>query len=130
MKSLSFTISTTFPAKPAEIFDALTNPKKIAQWSGKGFVSPKVFGKFSMFDGWVTGIVLDYKPGKTLSVTWRPNEWLKDWKDSEVRFAFTATKGGTKMTLIHSKLPNATELHETKLGWFEYVFEPLKAFLQ
>lgn len=129
MQKISFSVSSIFAATCEEVFDALTNPKKLIQWQGKGFISHEIGGEISLFDGWVKGMVLDFKPGESFAYTWRPEEWLKDWEDSEVRFTFSPLKKGTKVTVTHSKLPNATEAKEHKLGWSEYVFEPLKEYL-
>ena len=43
MKTSSFKLSVTIPAKPDEVYAALTDSKRIAQWCGqKGTVSSKV----------------------------------------------------------------------------------------
>ncbi|MEK7570287.1 MAG: SRPBCC domain-containing protein [Patescibacteria group bacterium] len=125
----SFTLTHTFQATPAEVFEALTSSKALAEWSGEGSVSKKVGGAFNMFDGWVEGKVLAYKPGKELAYTWKTTEWPKEWEPSEVRYIFTATKTGTKVTLTHTNLPNVKEAKDHKSGWAEHVFEPLAAFL-
>lgn len=126
---LRFTLTHTFRAKPAAVFDALTNAKALAEWSGEGNVSKKVGGAFNMFDGWVEGKVLAYKPGKELAYTWKTTEWPKEWNPSEVRYIFSSTKTGTKVTLTHSNLPNAKEAKDHKTGWMEHVFVPLETFL-
>ncbi|MEK7631662.1 MAG: SRPBCC domain-containing protein [Patescibacteria group bacterium] len=129
MKKYSFTLIRTFNASPKDVFDALTNSKALAEWSGEGSVSKKVGGLFTMFDGWVEGKVLTYKPGKELAYTWKTSEWPEAWATSEVRYAFTAVKNTTKITLIHSNLPNAKEAKDHKTGWVEHVFEPLEKYL-
>ncbi|MFA6042415.1 MAG: SRPBCC domain-containing protein [Patescibacteria group bacterium] len=123
-----FTLTATFNASPAEVFDALTDSRKLAAWSGEGIVQPKVGGRFAMFDGWVSGKVLAYKPGKELGYTWKTTEWAEAWEPSEVRYTFAKTKTGTKVTLTHANLPNAKEAREHKVGWSEHVFEPLAEY--
>ena len=125
----NFTLTHTFRASPKAVFDALTNSKALSEWSGEGLVSKKVGGSFNMFDGWVEGKVLAYKPGKELAYTWKTTEWPKEWAASEVRYIFTKTKIGTKVTLTHFNLPNTKEAREHKAGWIEHVFEPLEKFL-
>jgi uncharacterized protein YndB with AHSA1/START domain len=129
MSKLSFTLTTNFHASPAEVFNALTNNVRLSQWSGEGIVEPKIGGRFSMFDGWVNGKVLAYKPGKEIGYTWKTTEWPEKWEPSEVRYTFTKTKTGTKITLTHSKLPNAKEAKDHKSGWVEHVFGPLENYL-
>lgn len=129
MQKLSFTLTHTFRATPVQVFDALINSKALTEWSGEGSVSKKVGGAFTMFDGWVEGKVLAYKPCKELAYTWKTTEWPKEWEASEVRYIFAPTKTGTKVTLTHTNLPNAKEAKNHKTGWTEHVFEPLEKFL-
>lgn len=111
------------------VFAALTNSKALAEWSGEGYVAKKVGGAFNMFDGWVEGTVLGYKPGKELAYTWKTTEWPKAWVPSEVHYTFHPNKTGTTLTLTHTKLPNRKETNDHRAGWVEHVFVPLETFL-
>lgn len=123
-------IVMTIPAPPRKVFAALTEAKTIRLWSEQGGkIQPKVGGKFEMFDGWVKGTVLEYKPGKALAYTWHPGDWDGTVK-STVRYTFTATKSGTKVTLTHSGFPNEHERKNHYYGWYEFVFEPLKSYFR
>ena len=128
MKTASIKLSITVPAKPGEVFAALTEPRRIAAWSGqKGKVAAKVAGTFELFDGWVKGTVLEFKPGKRLAHTWLPGDWPADAEESVVRYTLTPSGEGTKIVLEHSDFPNATEKKNHKSGWKEFVLDPLKA---
>ena len=117
------------PAKPAEVFAALTDSKQIATWCGqKGSVSTKVGGKFEMFDGWVKGKVLESKPGKSLTHTWNPSDWPVVEQESLVKYTFTPSGKGTKVVLEHSNFPNEKEKNNTRSGWKEFVFDPLRSY--
>ena len=130
MKAKSFTISASFPFSAETVFTALTNARQIAVWSGQnGKVQPTIGGKMELFDGWVKGIVLAYELGKRLSFTWKPSEWAKEKQASIVTCHFIPTKTGTKLTLKHSGFPNDSELQSHKVGWTEFVFDPLKMYL-
>jgi len=126
---LAFTLTHTFLATPAQVFDALTDSQALAEWSGEGNVAKKVGGEFTMFDGWVSGKVLAYTPGKELAYTWKTTEWPEEWAPSEVWYELKKIKKGTKVTLWHCNLPNAKEAKDHKAGWVEHVFEPLDKFL-
>lgn len=121
-------IAVTVPAPPREVFAALTDAKTIRLWSEqRGSVQPRVGGKVELFDGWVKGKVLEYKPGKALAYTWQPGDWDGAVK-STVRYTFSATRSGTKITLTHSGFPNEHERKNHYSGWYEYVFGPLKTY--
>jgi uncharacterized protein YndB with AHSA1/START domain len=127
MRTLRLRLAATIAAKPDVVFAALTDAKAIGLWSGqKGKVATKVGGAFEMFDGWVKGRVLEFKPGKTLSYTWHTEDWTADTQDSIVRYTFTPVKAGTKIILEHTRFPNEDEMKSHKSGWKENVFDPLK----
>jgi uncharacterized protein YndB with AHSA1/START domain len=128
MKRRSIRITVTVPATPREVFAALTDGTSISQWSEqKGRVEPRVGGKFEMFDGWVKGKVLIYKPGKQLAYTWQPSDWDGTVK-SIVQFRFAPTKSGTRITVTHTGFPSERERKNHHAGWLQYVFDPLKDY--
>ena len=127
MKPRSIKLFVSITAKPEDVFVALTDAKKIARWSGqKGKVAPKVGGKFEMFDGWVKGTVLEFKPGKLLAYTWVPDDWPEGAEESVVKYTLVPVKGGTKVVLEHSHFPNEDQKKSHTGGWKEFVFDPLK----
>jgi uncharacterized protein YndB with AHSA1/START domain len=130
-KSRSFSMSVTINARPGEVFDALTEPRKISKWAGqKGRVDSTIGGKFELFDGWVKGKVLAYQPGKVLAYTWHPTDWSDEWEPSIVKYKFSSTKTGTKIVLNHSGFPNDSEKKSHRSGWTEHVFDPLKKLFE
>ncbi len=127
--SRPISMSVTIKAKPAQVFDALTDSEMISKWSGqKGTVESKIGGKFEMFDGWVQGKVLAFQTGKTLSYTWHTADWDEKTMPSIVKYTFSKTKTGTKLSLKHSGLPDEKSRKEHHGGWTEHVFNPLKQF--
>lgn len=131
MKSISIKLSLTLPASPDTVFTTLTQSHHIRRWSQQsGRVEPVNNGKFNLFDGWVNGTVLVYKPAKRLSYTWKPSEWEKDILPSVVVYTFKSVKKGTRITLTHKGFPSERKAQSHKNGWKEFVFEPLKAYLE
>jgi uncharacterized protein YndB with AHSA1/START domain len=128
MKSSSFKLTATIAANPKKVFAALTDPKQIAQWSSqKGKVASKAGGRFEMFDGWVKGTVVEFKPGKSLAYSWLPGDWPEGAEESLVRYTFSPVKSGTKVVLEHSNFPNESQKKSHKSGWKDFVFDPIKA---
>jgi uncharacterized protein YndB with AHSA1/START domain len=130
MKSLKIKVVLTVKAPCNDVFDAITNSKKIVAWSGqKAKVQLSICGKFEMFDGWVKGVVLSFIPNTLLVFTWKPSDWSDDALPSIVTFNFSEVKGITRITLTHTGFPNPHEAQSHKDGWVQFVFEPLKLYL-
>lgn len=126
-----FSIKTSFIiyATPEKVFEALTDTGIIAAWSGEmGIVDSKPGGKFELFDGWVNGEVLSYKPGKELSYTWKASEWSNNTPASIVKYTLRQHAAGTEVLLEHTQLPSAEEADKHNDGWIDYVFEPLNDY--
>ncbi|MEP7263525.1 MAG: SRPBCC domain-containing protein [Bacteroidota bacterium] len=116
-------------ASPEKVFEALTDTGIIAAWGGGiGVVENKPGGKFELFDGWASGEVLVYKPGKELSYTWRPSEWDKKTPSSTASFLFKTHAAGTEIILNHTQFPSVQEATKHKDGWIDFVFEPLNEY--
>jgi uncharacterized protein YndB with AHSA1/START domain len=119
----------TFRASPERVFRAVTNSAEIRRWCGQsGVVSRQLGGRFAMFDEWATGEVLVYDPPSRLVHTWRLEEWPADVPSSEVRWRFTPCASGTRVDLVHLRLPNAREQKSHGKGWLLHYFEPLERF--
>jgi uncharacterized protein YndB with AHSA1/START domain len=74
--------------------------------------------------------VLDFKPGKSLSYSWRPDDFHKEWEDSVVSYQFAPAKEeGTNVKLNHHKLPNNAQAKNHEHGWNDQVFGPINDFL-
>jgi len=126
MKTHSFKLSFSVPAKPEEVFSALTESRKISKWSGqKGSFGNRVGGKYQLFDGYVKGKIRVFKPGKELAHTWEPNDWPEGSGQSIVKYKLTASKRGTKVVLQHVGFPDAKQRADTRGGWKEFVIDPL-----
>lgn len=126
-----FSIKTSFIiyATPDKVFEALTDTGIIAAWSGEiGVVENKAGGKFELFDGWVKGEVITFKPRKELSYTWKASEWSKNTPASIVKYTFKEHAAGTELFLEHTQLPSTEEADKHNSGWIDYVFEPLNDY--
>lgn len=124
-------ITVELPVPPVHVFRALTDPKAIKTWSGApGRVAAKVGGLFRMWDGWNTGRVLARRAPTQLAYTWRKDSWPAETKDSVVRWKLTRVPGGTRVSLVHSKLPSTWEYSDHKAGWPRYFLGPMGRYLK
>src|SRR6185295_20281569 len=106
-KKFSFNLKYIVYASPEKVFEALTKSSIINKWSeSKGKVSEKIGGEFELFDGWVKGEVLVYKPAKKLSYSWKPAEWDKKAPPSIVVYSFNEHSAGTEIILEHTDFPS------------------------
>jgi len=124
-------LTVDIPAPPARVFKALTDSRAIGAWSGApGRVGAKVGGPFRMWDGWNTGRVLARRAPTTLAYTWRKDSWPEDVRDSVVRWKLARTATGTRVTVVHAKLPTMWEYRDHKAGWPRYFLKPMGRYLK
>ncbi len=92
-------------------------------------ISPRVGGKFTVWEGGIDGSNVLLKPGKEIVQLWRCE--MDDWPAghySTLKLAFSSSKGGCKVVLTQSRIP-ASCASEIAQGWHQYYWEPLKAYL-
>jgi activator of HSP90 ATPase len=126
MKS-KFTISTLLPATPEAVFRAWLSGKGHSAMTGSpAKVEPRVGGTFTAWDGYITGKTLELKPYSRIIQAWRTSEFGADDPDSRLELTLESAKGGTKITLTHSEIPEG-QAESYKSGWEEWYFTPMKA---
>ena len=113
---------------PVELYDALLNARKHSAFTGAKATSVAcVGGRFTAWDGYITGRHLELEPGRRIVEEWRTTEWPAGAPPSRVEWKFAAKRGGTEMSLIHSGVP-ASQAASYRQGWIEYYWKPLKAY--
>ena len=133
----------TFKASPHDVYEALLDEKKHSAFTGsKAKIGRKVGGKYSVYDGWITGANIELVQDKKIVQTWIPSdeEWPKK-HESVVTFEFKHIKDGknckdgkdgkdcTELNFIHSEIPDDWVDELTK-GWEEYYWKPMKKMLE
>ena len=131
MKTTTIRQTVHFKARPHDVYDALMDSKKHAQFTGaKARISKEIGGLFEAYDGWIKGRNVELIPDKKIVQAW----WADDDKwpeghESHVTFLFDAFSGGTKLTLIHTDVPDDWK-EDLSQGWKEYYWEPMKEMLE
>ncbi len=119
--------TVTIQATPTEVYTVLMDSKKHSQFTGaKASISKKVGGSFSTYDEYCYGINVELIEGKKIVQTWQANDWKKD-EASKVTFTFAKNGKGTKLTFVHSGVPDS-QVESIKKGWIDFYWTPLKAF--
>ncbi len=117
-------------AKPYEVYDALVDARKHAEFTGaKATGQAKVGAKFTAWDGYITGKHLVLEPGRRLVQEWTTNEWPAGASPSRLEWTFVAKGDGTQVTLVHTDVP-AEQAETYRTGWIDYYWDPLKQFFE
>jgi len=123
-------LSITLPATPKKIYEAWLDGKQHAAFTGggKATASTKVKGKFTAWDGYISGVNIDLKEGKKIVQAWRSTEFPEGALDSILEISLVPKAGGkTALTLVHSNIP-AGQAESYKKGWKDFYFTPMKAY--
>ena len=90
-------------------------------------VDGKIGGKFTAWDGYIFGSTLALELDSQIVQAWRTSEFADDDPDSLVELFLKETKGGTKLTLTHSQIPEG-QADSYRQGWEDFYFKPMKAY--
>jgi uncharacterized protein YndB with AHSA1/START domain len=125
MSKTSFKISIFLPADPEQVFrDWLSSEGHTAITGSPATVQPGVGGKFIAWDGYISGVTLEMDPGKHILQAWRTTEFPQDSPDSRVEIRLEKEDDGTRLTLVHSEIPDG-QAEEYLQGWKDYYFTPM-----
>ncbi len=86
-----------------------------------------VGGEYTASDGYIFGKNLKLVNGKKIVQEWTTTEWPENYPPSILTLTFQAKRGGTLLTMVHSRVP-AKQTRQYSAGWKEYYWAPLKAY--
>jgi activator of HSP90 ATPase len=114
--------------KPEQVYRAFLNPRTHSAFTGsKATGTGRVGGKFTAWDGYITGKTLQLKNGKKIVQAWRTTEFPAQYPDSRLELNFKAKKGGTEIVMVHSKVP-ASQTAQYREGWMSSYWDPLREY--
>jgi activator of HSP90 ATPase len=115
------------PAPPEELYLALTTPSTILLWSGyEAMMGTEPGSEFSLFEDSISGINLEFIPGKKLVQQWFFGEQAEP---SIVTIILHPHKQGTSVELRHTNIPDS-DFEEVTEGWDNYYFGALIDFYE
>lgn len=124
----SFIVSAVIPAAPERIYRAWLSGREHAKMTGGAATgSARAGGKFTAWDGYITGKNLELEEGRRIVQAWRTSEFPEDAPDSRLEVRLAPVKGGTKVTLAHSEIPKGQGT-DYEGGWTEHYFSPMKEY--
>ncbi len=114
-------------AEPEDVYACLTNPFTIELWSDMpAKMEAKEGTKFDMFEGDITGKILELEPNKKVVQQWY---FGNQEEPSIVTFKIHPDKGKVSLELHHTNIPDEA-YDEITEGWKKYFLGRIKEFLE
>jgi uncharacterized protein YndB with AHSA1/START domain len=124
----TFTLTTTIPATPEEIYEAWLDSRLHSEMSGgEATQSDQIGAEVSAWDGYITGRNLELIPSERIVQSWRTTEFDDEHADSVITVVLEEVDGDTVVTLEHSNVPNEHKSYEEG-GWQSNYFEPMVTY--
>ncbi len=126
--SESLKVSTLLNATAKDIYIAWLDSKGHSAFTkSPAKVDPKKGGKFIAWDGYISGTNVGLKPYTRIVQKWRTTEFPEGSPDSNLEILLEQGKKGTKLSLIHTEIPDG-QAKEYKKGWIDFYFKPMKKY--
>lgn len=126
MKSIEQTV--TFDAAPEQVFEALMDSKRHAEFTGApARVSREVGGPVSCHDGFISAINVELVKNERIVQAWRGKTWPAGVY-SIATFALASAGKQTTLTFTQHGVPDDAAPHIDS-GWHEKYWKPLRAYL-
>lgn len=114
---------------PDDLYDAILNPKMHSIFTGaKATGTMKVGGKFTAFDGFISGTNTELVKNKKIVQQWTCTDF-PEGHITKATFEFEKTKTGSKLTFTQTNVPEKNYA-DISNGWHEYYWNPIKKLLE
>jgi activator of HSP90 ATPase len=129
--------SAYFKVPPERVYGILLSSAEFSASTKKSFdmftatsanIDPVVGGVFSLFDGHITGRILELVPNQRIVEAWRVVDWPAGvW--SIARFDLSAEGGGTRLNFEHVGFPDGLKEHLSE-GWQQHYWDAMTKYFQ
>ncbi len=124
----SFTVTTTLPATPEDIFNAWLSSDGHSKMTGsQAEVQSESEGSFSAWDGYIWGRTIEKERPLHIVQTWQTSEFPEDSPDSRIEILLEKDSAGTKISLSHTDIPD-DQGENYKQGWDDFDFTPMRTY--
>jgi len=124
----AFRITSMVPGLPERVYAAWLDSGAHTGFTGKtAKIDPSIGGKFTVLDGFVHGRTVELLPGRRIVQTWRSKEFPHSAHDSRLEIQFESAEGATRVTILHSLLPDGLG-EKSKKTWTDRYFGPMRTF--
>jgi hypothetical protein len=94
---------------------------------GAAVMSSQPCAQVTAWDGYISGTNVELVPGERIVQTWRTTRFAQTDPDSTVTVHLQSIAEGTRLTLIHSNVPDGHMSYEQG-GWEQFYFEPMRRY--
>ncbi len=123
-------LTTLIAATPRKVYEAWLNPARHAEFTeSRATGGMKEGDPFTAWDGYIEGTHLELVPGRRIVQTWRTSDFPAGSQDSRLEILFAAEAGKTRLTLLHTDIPDG-QAEQYRQGWVDFYFAPLKKYLR
>lgn len=130
LKTRTIRLEWTIPAEAEEVYDVFMDPAKHAEFTGDDASGSSVVGKeFHAYSGYILAKNLELEPGKKIVQEWTTSEWPEGAPPSILTITLKETKMGTKLTMVHSKVPEE-QSDDYEAGWKEHYWSKLEKYFE
>jgi activator of HSP90 ATPase len=121
--------SVTFNAPPETLYEMfMDSAKHSAATGGEAHISRKLGGRFTAWNGMLSGRNLLLVPNRMIVQAWRSVKFPSGSPDSVLILTFTKVARGTRVEMVHVNVP--AEDHKGVLqGWPKFYWQPWKKYL-
>ena len=121
-------LSTRLSAEPKAIYRAwLSSRGHTAMTGGKATASARKGARYTAWGSYIKGRNLVLKPPGRIVQSWRGSTFKRGAPDSRLEIRIVRAARGSKLTLIHTKLPRGEAGHLRK-GWRTHYLIPMKKY--
>ena len=114
---------------PRDVYNLIADSREHTSLSReKAVISKQVGGKFTAWNGHLSGFNLVLKPGKKIVQAWRATGWWPNYYSIAI-FEFQRIAGGTKLTFTQIGIPPHRYSGHYR-GWIETYWTPMKEILR
>jgi len=137
LKGITIHQEVSFKANPKQVYETLLSSKQFSECTKKSFdnftaasasIDPIAGGTFSLFDGVITGRIIELVPNQLIVEAWRASDWPAGTY-SIARFELKPQGSGTKLIFDHTGFPEGLKAH-LAIGWQQHYWDALTKYLQ
>lgn len=120
--------SADFPCSPEELYHSWLEGSGHSSMTGSPAQGEASVGaSFSAWDGYIWGENLKLEPCHKIVQSWRTADFPESAAESHVEIFLEDLSPGTRLKLIHSKIPKG-QAESLRQGWERYYLVPMREF--